>query len=90
MPAAQRELELAQRHGQPLALMVLDVDHFKSINDSVGHLGGDEVLVQVANRCRQALRTTDLLARWGGEEFIMLLPNTPLAQARQLAERVRE
>ena len=90
MPAAQREIELAQRHGQPLALMVLDVDHFKSINDSVGHLGGDEVLVQVANRCRQALRTTDLLARWGGEEFIMLLPNTPLAQARQLAERVRE
>jgi diguanylate cyclase (GGDEF)-like protein len=89
MPAAQRELDLALRHGQPLALMVLDVDHFKSINDSVGHLGGDEVLVQVANRCRQALRATDLLARWGGEEFIMLLPNTPLAQARQLAERVR-
>jgi diguanylate cyclase (GGDEF)-like protein len=90
MPAAQRELDLAIRHRQPLAVMVLDVDHFKSINDSVGHLGGDEVLVQVANRCRQALRTSDLLARWGGEEFIMLLPNTPLAQARQLAERVRE
>ncbi len=90
MPAAQRELDLARRHGQPLALMVLDVDHFKTINDSVGHLGGDDVLVQVAQRCRQALRTTDLLARWGGEEFIMLLPNTPLAQARQLAERVRK
>lgn len=90
MPAAQRELDLARRHGQPLTLMVLDVDHFKNINDTVGHLGGDDVLVQVAQRCRQALRTTDLLARWGGEEFIMLLPNTPLAQARQLAERVRE
>ena len=89
MPAAQRELDLALRHQQPLALVVLDVDHFKSINDALGHLGGDEVLVQVAQRCPQALRTTDLLARWGGEEFIMLLPNTPLAQARQLAERVR-
>lgn len=89
MPAAQRELDLALRHRQPLALLVLDVDHFKAINDTLGHLGGDEVLVQVAHRCRQALRTTDLLARWGGEEFIMLLPNTPLAQARQLAERVR-
>lgn len=90
MPAAQRELDLAWRHGQPLALIVLDVDHFKTINDTIGHLGGDDVLVQVAQRFRQALRTTDLLARWGGEEFIMLLPNTPLAQARQLAERVRE
>ncbi len=90
MPAAQRELDLARRHGQPLALIVLDVDHFKTINDTVGHLGGDDVLVQVAQRCRQALRTTDLLARWGGEEFIMLLPDTPLGQARQLAERVRQ
>lgn len=90
MPAAQRELDLAVRHQQPLALLVLDVDHFKSVNDTLGHLGGDEVLVQVAHRCRHALRATDLLARWGGEEFIMLLPNTPLAQARQLAERVRE
>ena len=90
MPAAQRELDLALRHQQPLALMVLDIDHFKRINDTLGHLGGDEVLVQIAHRCRDALRATDLLARWGGEEFIMLLPNTPLAQARQLAERVRE
>ena len=90
MPAAQRELDLARRHSQPLALLVLDVDHFKNINDTMGHLGGDEVLVQVAKRCAQALRTTDLLARWGGEEFIMLLPNTQLGQARQLAERVRE
>jgi GGDEF domain-containing protein len=85
MPAAQRQLDLALRHHQPLALMVLDVDHFKSINDTLGHLGGDEVLVKVAHRFRNALRTTDLLARWGGEEFITLLPNTPLAQARQLA-----
>lgn len=90
VPAAQRELDLAQRHGQPLALVLLDVDHFKSINDAFGHVSGDAVLVEVAKRCQSALRTTDLLARWGGEEFIILLPNTPLAHARQLAERVRE
>ena len=90
VPAAQRELDLAQRHGQPLALVLLDVDHFKSINDAFGHLSGDAVLVEVARRCQSALRNTDLLARWGGEEFIMLLPNTPLPHARQLAERVRE
>lgn len=90
MPAAQRELDLAQRHGQPLAVVVLDVDHFKSINDAFGHLRGDEVLVEIALRCRRASRTTDLLARWGGEEFIMLLPNTAPLQTRQLAERVRE
>ena len=90
VPAAQRELDLAQRHGQPLAMLLLDVDHFKSINDAFGHLSGDSVLVDVAKRCQSALRSTDLLARWGGEEFIMLLPNTPLAHARQLAERVRE
>lgn len=90
MPAAQRELDLARRHQQPLALLVLDLDHFKSINDAFGHLAGDEVLIEVARRCQRALRTTDLLARWGGEEFIMLLPNTPLPQAQQLAERVRQ
>ena len=90
MPAAQRELELASRHQQALALLVLDVDHFKHINDAFGHLAGDEVLREISARCQGALRATDLLARWGGEEFIMLLPNTPLAQARQLAERVRE
>lgn len=90
MPAAQRELELASRHQQALALLILDVDHFKNINDAFGHLAGDDVLMEISARCQGALRATDLLARWGGEEFIMLLPNTPLAQACQLAERVRE
>lgn len=87
---AQRELDLAQRHGQPLAVLLMDVDHFKSINDAFGHLSGDKVLIEIANRCQGALRSTDLLGRWGGEEFIMLLPNTPLTHARQFAERVRE
>lgn len=90
MSAAQRELDLAQRHRQPLALLVLDVDHFKAINDVHGHLAGDQVLVEIGKRCQQTLRATDLLTRWGGEEFIVLLPNTPVVQARQLAERMRE
>jgi diguanylate cyclase (GGDEF)-like protein len=90
VPAARRELDLALRHRQNLAIVLLDVDHFKAINDAFGHQHGDTVLVEVARRCQRALRTTDLLARWGGEEFIMLLPNTPPPQARQLADRVRE
>ena len=90
MPAAEREIDLARRYHQPVAVLVLDVDHFKAINDAHGHLAGDHVLVEVGKRCLQALRATDLLARWGGEEFIVLLPNTPVAQAQQLAERVRE
>ncbi len=90
IPAAEREIELARRHHQPLALLLLDVDHFKAINDTHGHQAGDLVLVEVGKRCRETLRTTDLLARWGGEEFIVLLPNTPQIRAQQLAERVRE
>ena len=87
---AQQAIDLAQRHHWPLALLMLDIDHFKSVNDTHGHSTGDQVLVEVARRCAQCLRTTDLLARWGGEEFVVLLPNTPLEHARQLAERIRE
>lgn len=87
--AAKRELDLAARHRQPLAVMLLDVDHFKLINDTHGHQVGDLVLVEVGRRCQQTVRTSDLLARWGGEEFIVLLPNTPVEQAQQLAERMR-
>lgn len=90
LPVAQRELDLAHRHQQALTVVVLDVDHFKSVNDTFGHLHGDAVLVEIARRCQHALRNTDMLARWGGEEFIMLLPNTPPEQALLLAERVRE
>jgi diguanylate cyclase (GGDEF)-like protein len=86
---AQRELELAQRHDLPLALLVLDIDHFKRINDQHGHAAGDDVLVEIGRRCAQALRGTDLLARWGGEEFIALLPNTPAPLAQQLGDRLR-
>ena len=90
MHTAQRELDLAQRHQLPLALLILDIDHFKDVNDVHGHAIGDQVLIEVGKRCAQVLRATDLLARWGGEEFVVLLPNTPFEHAQQLAERMRE
>ncbi|MDB5850074.1 MAG: hypothetical protein JWP29_3826, partial [Rhodoferax sp.] len=90
LQTAQREIDLAHRHHLPLALLMLDIDRFKGINDTHGHLIGDQVLVEVGRRCRRVLRTTDLLARWGGEEFVILLPNTPSDHARQLAERLRQ
>lgn len=90
MQTAQRELDLAQRHGLPMALLILDIDHFKRVNDQHGHDVGDQVLVEVGRRCAQVLRATDLLARWGGEEFMVLLPNTGYEQVHQLAERMRE
>ncbi|APW39446.1 hypothetical protein RD110_21345 [Rhodoferax koreense] len=86
---ARREIELAHRHHLPLALLSLDIDRFKLINDAYGHAVGDQVLVEVSRRCRRVLRTTDILARWGGEEFVILLPNTPSDHAHQLAERLR-
>ena len=85
----QRELDLAQRHDLPVAMLVLDIDHFKRINDTHGHGVGDLVLVEISQRFGATLRSTDLLARWGGEEFIALLPNTPEPLAQTLAERLR-
>ena len=86
---AQRELDLAHRHDLPVAMLVLDIDHFKRINDVHGHGVGDQVLVEISQRFSATLRGTDLLARWGGEEFIALLPNTPEPLARLLGERLR-
>ncbi|MDR5897579.1 diguanylate cyclase [Halomonas vilamensis] len=86
------ELEMArsQRYQRPLSLIMLDIDHFKPINDTHGHDVGDQVLVHLANVLRENLRMTDLCARWGGEEFIVLVPETAIFQARQLAEKLRE
>jgi diguanylate cyclase (GGDEF)-like protein/hemerythrin-like metal-binding protein len=86
---ATREHERAARQGLPLSLMLLDLDRFKHINDTWGHAEGDRVLQQVAQCILRILRKTDALARWGGEEFIILLPDTGLEQAAMLAERVR-
>ena len=79
----------AKRHGYPVAVLVVDVDHFKKVNDTLGHHGGDEVLVTVCHRLRVTLRTEDVLGRWGGEEFLVLLPHTGHAAATALAERLR-
>ncbi|WP_371169084.1 diguanylate cyclase [Aliiroseovarius sp. 2305UL8-7] len=74
---------------QPYAIMVLDLDRFKAINDLYGHLAGDEVLTEVATRLRQNLRDMDLLARYGGEEFLIALPGVTRHQAHSMAERLR-
>jgi diguanylate cyclase (GGDEF)-like protein len=85
---AEHELIRAQRYARPLSAIMLDIDHFKRINDTYGHSVGDQVLRAVAQHCRQALRAIDLLGRYGGEEFSILLPDTSLADARLVAERL--
>ncbi len=87
---ANRELALTKRLGQPLALLIADLDRFKAINDTHGHLAGDRVLRVVAECLQQEVRESDLLFRYGGEEFLVLLPNTDRIGARQLADRLRE
>jgi diguanylate cyclase (GGDEF)-like protein len=87
---AERELARFQRSRHPIGLLLLDIDHFKAINDSHGHELGDKVLVGVANGIKAVLRSQDLIARWGGEEFLAVLPDTNLEQARASAERVRQ
>lgn len=85
------ELEVArqQRYGGLLLLAVLDIDHFKRINDSFGHLAGDRVLKIIANELSKRLRKTDFIARFGGEEFVLLLPETPLEAGQRLLDSLR-
>jgi len=89
----QQQLELhinlAGRNGSPLSLIFLDIDNFKQINDKKGHQFGDQVLIAVCETLEQGLRVTDQLGRWGGEEFVVLLPNTDLEGATQVAEKLR-
>lgn len=84
------ELDRSMRYRHPISLMLLDLDLFKTINDNHGHAEGDRVLQQVADCIRGALRKSDSLFRWGGEEFMILMPDTGLSNAAVLAERVRE
>jgi len=79
----------ARRHHQPLSVLFIDIDNFKGINDKLGYEAGDEVLRAVGDRVRIALRTEDLVGRWGGEEFVAVLATTDLAGAVAVAERVR-
>jgi diguanylate cyclase (GGDEF)-like protein len=85
---SEMEFARAKRYGRNFTVMMLDVDHFKVINDTHGHPVGDEVLKEIASICNQILRKPDLMARWGGEEFAFLLPESDLEGSRQLAERI--
>lgn len=89
MERLKDETERASRKGLPYAVGILDVDHFKLINDRFGHEAGDQALCLIASTIRDALREYDQCGRWGGEEFLILLPDTSLAFAFQVAERVR-
>ena len=89
MELAFAQLEIANRYKQTLSLLFLDLDYFKKINDNYGHLVGDEVLKEVVKRINSCIRNSDILARFGGEEFILLLPCTGQEDAFLLAERIR-
>ncbi|MCZ7575074.1 MAG: diguanylate cyclase [Ardenticatenaceae bacterium] len=86
---AERELGRACRFGHPLSAVMLDIDHFKRVNDHHGHTVGDQVLREVARRCHENIREVDILGRYGGEEFIIILPETDAVGASATAERLR-
>ena len=87
--ALRHQSASSERHGTPLSLLLLDIDHFKRVNDTFGHNGGDRVLVEVTHRLRELIRPGDVVARYGGEEFAVLLPSTGPEQAYEIAERIR-
>jgi diguanylate cyclase (GGDEF)-like protein len=84
-----REMSRAQREATSLGVVMIDIDHFKQVNDRFGHAVGDKVLRAVANECGAAVRGSDAVIRWGGEEILIVLPKAALDATEQLAERVR-
>jgi diguanylate cyclase (GGDEF)-like protein len=87
---ASHEFNMARRFNQSITAIMVDIDHFKRVNDTYGHLVGDIVLQNVANRCNESLRQSDILCRYGGEEFVILMIGTTLESALQIAERLRK
>ena len=85
----KHHISLAQRQLSPLSLLIIDIDHFKAVNDRFGHIVGDVVLTQIAQQIVKCTRTSDGVYRYGGEEFVVILPNTATAGAELLAERIR-
>lgn len=83
-------ISAARRHDRSVGVLIVDIDHFKNVNDEHGHLAGDAVLREVAARLQQAMRTEDALGRWGGEEFLAVLTDTPPEGVRVMAERLRQ
>jgi two-component system cell cycle response regulator len=84
-----REYELAARSGSTIGVIMLDLDHFKRVNDTYGHLAGDQVLIEATRRMQQAVRSYDLVARYGGEEFLVVSPDCDREQIQICAERIR-
>jgi diguanylate cyclase (GGDEF)-like protein/PAS domain S-box-containing protein len=87
---AQREFERSRRLDQPFSIVMIDIDHFKQVNDSYGHAAGDLVLAMVADQCRESIRNIDILSRFGGEEFILLLTEATIAEAHQIVARIHQ
>jgi diguanylate cyclase (GGDEF)-like protein len=86
----EMEIARARRYHTPFSILLLDIDHFKALNDRHGHPAGDQILNQLARKISFAVRAADVVGRYGGEEFLILAPNTPLSDAVSLAERIRE
>jgi len=89
LQALEQELERTQRSGQPTSLIMLDIDHFKNVNDTCGHETGNKALKHVSEIIRQTVRRLDIPCRYGGEEFAVILPDTSLQASVQVAERIR-
>lgn len=89
MSVMDKEIQRTSRKGSPISFVIMDIDHFKKVNDQYGHQQGDTVLVNVANLIRKHLRSYDVAARYGGEEFVAILPETPLDEAMAVADRIR-
>ncbi len=87
---AEAELVRAQRYGNPLSMLMMDIDFFKCINDTYGHKAGDLVLQKLATVCKEVLREIDIVGRLGGEEFSVLLPETGMLRAVEVADRLRQ
>jgi len=85
----EQEFDRSQRYGRPLSVIILDIDHFKRVNDTYGHYVGDQVLQQLAEICSRNIRAIDILARYGGEEFVIVTPETAADEAAVTCERLR-
>ena len=87
---ASKEFSLGRRHDFPVSIMIMDLDRFKQINDTYGHLVGDQVLIELTQCVYEMIRQTDIFGRYGGEEFVLFMPHTALEDALMLAERIRQ